>query len=186
MKKFVLTIVTLVLAASPAFAQFGDISAYTDQAGTDCNISDTASGIKDVFVLLKHTSGATAAKLRVEQGSGGTMFYSNDIIPPPFLSIGNSQTDLEVAFTSCLVGDFHFLTVRYFAQGTSAPCSYINVLDAPGSPNPGEVIIVDCTAPFGVVRNVARGQAIINPNGSCNCNVSVTETTWGAIKALYQ
>lgn len=186
MKKFVLTILAIMVAASPAFAQFGDISAYSDEAGTSCSIADAGAGIRDVFLLLKHTSGATALKFVLQQGTGGTLSYVSDAVVAGFLSIGNSQSGIEVAFPTCQVGDVYFMKVTYFGAGTSAPCSYINVLEAADSPNPGEVIIVDCTTPFGNVQNVARGQAIINPDGTCQCDVPVNERTWGSIKALYR
>jgi hypothetical protein len=188
MKKFVLTIIALTLAASPALAQWGDISAYNDQAGTNCNVSDVGAAIHDVFIVLKHnTSGVTAARFKVENLT--TMAQIGEQAAPGTLTIGTAAAGIDVAFTTCQAFDAYLMKVTYFGSGSSAPCSYINVLAHPGSQVPGETVIVDCTLPFGVVRAVPRGQAIVNPGpppAQCDCNVASSESTWGAIKALYR
>ena len=187
MKKFVLTVIALTFAASPALAQFGDISGYADQAGTSCNILD-AAGIRDVFVVIKHnTGGVTAVRFAISQTS--TMTYISESAAPGTLVIGNTAAGVDVAFTACQQFDAYVMKLTYFAAGTSAPCSYFNVLPHPGSEVPGETIIVDCTQPFGEIRAIPRGQAIINPGPppvQCDCSVPAPETTWGSIKALYR
>ncbi len=184
MKKFVLTILAIVFAASPVLAE--DIGVYGDQAGLDCNITDTA-GLKEIFLLLKHNNGATAVKFILNQDPGITFSYLSETVVPGFLAIGNAMTGngIEVAFP-CQVGDVYFMKISFFASGTSTACSYFSILPAANSPLPGEVVIVDCASPFGNILAVPGGQAIVNPNGTCPCDVAASEATWGAIKALYR
>jgi hypothetical protein len=188
MKKFVLTIIALTFAASPALAQFGDISGYFDQAGTNCNISDVGFAPHDIFIVLKHnTGGVKVAKFRVENTSA--MTYIGETAAPGTLTIGSAQAGIEVAFTACQAFDAYVMKVTYFGSGTSTPCSYFNVIPHPGSQVPGQTMIVDCALPFGSVHAIPSGQAIINPGPppvQCDCNVAAGETTWGSIKALYR
>jgi hypothetical protein len=188
MKKFVLTIIALTFAASPALAQFGDISAYSDQAGTSCNISDVGSAVHDAFIVLKHnTGGVKVAKFKVTNGT--TMVQIGETAGPGTLTIGTAAAGIEVAFTSCQAFDAYIMKVTYFGSGSGAPCEYISVDPHPGSQVPGETMIVDCGEPFGEVHAVPSGQAIVNPGpppAQCDCNVAAGETTWGSIKALYR
>lgn len=188
MKKFVLTIIALTFAASPASAQWGDLGAYNDQAGLSCNIADVGAAIHDVFIVLKHnSSGAVVVKFKAQ--STATMSYVGETVPPPYVAIGSSLAGIEIGFTSCKTLDTYVMKVTYFGTGSSPQCSYFSVIPHQGSEIPGQVITVDCNTPFGNLHAIPGGQAIINPGAppaQCDCNVPVGESTWGAIKALYR
>lgn len=184
MKKFVLTILAIAVAASPALAQVGDISAYADGAGTSCNIVDTAPGIITVNVIHKHTVGGTASQWAINLGGGATLTFTGLTAAPGMLMLGTPPTDVSIAYGGCVTGDFLIATASYFGAGTSPPCSFINFGASPLSPIPGEVAMVDCD--FTTLNVVPTGQANINPNVNCQCDVAVNETTWGGIKALYR
>jgi hypothetical protein len=186
MKKFVLTVLAVAALAAPAAAQTGDISVYADAAGTSCSVSDNTAPFAfiDTYIFHKHlVGGATASQWRVDLTGGTTMTYSGQTEAPGMLLIGQANDDLSVAYGGCLAGDILLVTVRYIGVGTSPPCSGVEVNPAPSSPIPGEVAIADCAFQFAVV---GQGQAIINEDVSCPCNVAVAQTTWGAIKALYK
>jgi hypothetical protein len=184
MKKFVLTVLAIAVAASPAFAQVGDISAYADGAGTSCNIVDAAPGLITVNVLHKHTVGATASQWAINLNAGATLTFTGVQAAPGMLVLGNSAADISVAYGGCVSGDFLIATVSYFGAGTSPACSFINFGPAPTSPIPGQVASVACDLSTVIVT--PTGQANINPNGTCQCDVAVNETTWGGVKALYR
>jgi hypothetical protein len=185
MKKFVLTVLAIAVAASPAFAQIGDISAYADGAGTSCNIVDAAPGIVTINVLHKHTVGATASQWAINLNGGSTMTFTGVTAAPGMLAIAPSgATDISIAYGGCVTGDFLIATVTYFGLGTSPPCSYINFSAAPTSPIPGQIASVECD--LTTVTVTPTGQANINPDGTCQCDVAVNEATWGGIKALYR
>lgn len=188
MKKFVLTVLAIVAAASPAFAQNGDISAYADAAGTSCNVLDNTAPFAfiDVFLLHKHTGGGTAAQFTVTLTGGHTLSYISVTEAPGMLRIGEANVDMSLAYGGCLVGDFLIATVRYLGNGTSAACARVTLTPAPTTPIPGEIAAVDCVQPSGNLYVPGNGQAIINPDGTCQCNVPVSTKTWGGIKALYR
>lgn len=188
MKKFVLTVLAIAVMAAPAAAQVGDISTYSDAAGTSCNVADVTTPFSfiDVFLLHKHTGGATASQFKVSLIGGSTMTFSSQTVAPGMLNLGNANDDISIAYGGCVQGDFLILTVRYLGFGTSPACSRIVIEPAATSPIPGELAMVDCATPSGNLAVPASGQAIINPDGTCQCNVAAHTTTWGAIKALYQ
>lgn len=188
MKKFVLTVLAIAAVAAPAAAQVGDISTYADGAATSCNIVDTTPGFsfKDVFLFHKHTGGGQASQFKVSLTGGSTMVFSSQTIPAGMLNLGNANDDISIAYGGCLQGDFLILTITYVAFGTSPACSRIVLEPAATSPIPGEVAMVDCTQPSGQLFVPATGQAIINPDVTCQCDVPVRTTTWGGIKALYK
>jgi hypothetical protein len=184
MKKFVLTVLAIAVAASPALAQVGDISAYADGAGTSCNIVDAAPGLISVYVLHKHTIGGTASQWAINLNGGATMTFTGLTAAPGMLMLGTPPTDVSIAYGGCVTGDFLIATATYFGTGTSPACSFINFSPAPTSPLPGQVASVACD--LETLNVVPTGQANINPNGTCQCDVAVSETTWGGIKALYR
>jgi len=104
MKKFVLTILAIAVAASPALAQVGDISAYADGAGTSCNIVDTAPGIITVNILHKHTVGGTASQWAVvsdfgREGRGEPVLRRGQLRQPvlhlPLVHVGDDRLPLR-------------------------------------------------------------------------------------------
>jgi hypothetical protein len=186
MKKFVLTVMAVVAIASPAFAQSGDISSYSDAAGTSCNITDASVSVLSVYLLHKHTSGATASQFTVTPAGGAVLTYLSVAEAPGMLRIGNANDDMSLAYGGCITGDFLIATVTYLGSGTSAPCSRITLTPAPSSAIPGELAMVDCASPSGNLAVPGNGVAIINPNVTCQCDVPVQAKTWGSIKALYR
>jgi hypothetical protein len=183
MKKFVLTILALVALAVPAAAQTGDISAYSDQAGTSCNIGDPGGGVVNVHLIHKHTSGATASQFAMTSVGNMTMGVLNFTPQADVLMLG-SPADLSLAYTGCRVGDFYLGSLLYLSNGTSSPCSRITFGPAPTQiVLPGEVVMIDCANNFVVVP---FGQGIVEADGTCQCNVGVSQTTWGGIKAMYR
>jgi hypothetical protein len=166
----------------------GDISTYSDAAGTSCGVADAIAPFQfiDVFLLHKHTGGATASQFKVSLTGGSTMTFSSQTVAPGMLNLGNANDDISIAYGGCVQGDFLILTVRYLGFGTSPACSRIVLEPAATSPLPGELAMVDCSQPSGNLEVPGSGQAIINPDGTCQCDVPVRTTTWGSIKALYR
>jgi hypothetical protein len=66
------------------------------------------------------------------------------------------------------------------SSGAVAACSYVSVVNADNFVNP---IATDCL--FGEYP-IKTGQAIVNPDGSCQCNVATQPSTWGRVKSLYR
>ena len=181
MKRSLLIAFCIMFGAGMAFAQVpGSIGVYADIEGTNCNLTATG-GLLYIYTLHLNTDGATAATFKIEYPVGIT--YIADAVPvlgDPFLYIGPSITGVAVAYGSCMSGSFAIMKTS--TVGLPANCSYVNVV---ADPDIGEIEGVDCQS-FRFDPAPTGGQAIINSDGSCNCNVPVRSETWGGIKALYQ
>jgi hypothetical protein len=185
MKRFSLLMVSLLVLAlaAPAYAQLlthvGDISAYADDLGSSCNITAPGGGgLLTVYVVHKFTDGggATGSRFKGTFPSGLSFVAFNT----PFVPIGNFTTDLSLGYGFC-ISTTTSLGSALFINATASPaCSYVSIVAADNFVNP---IATDCS--FGEYT-VKTGQAIVNPNGTCQCNVPTQPTSWGKVKALYR
>ena len=180
MKKALLLALAVISVSSLAFGQpggpMGTIDIFSDPALTDCNVSP--AGQVTVYIGHTNSSGATASAFRIDH-------------PPTFLflgeqqaqglKIGSSETGVGLSYNTCLAGTFLILTVNYFDQGTGI-CDWMTILGDQTHPS-GQIALVDCDQ--NSVRYDQGGQARVNPDLSCTCNVPINETSWGRIKALY-
>jgi hypothetical protein len=179
MKKFVLTVALLALGASPAFAQTGAMGLFADNQGLSCNITMAASGPASIYVVHKSPGGATGAEWTLGTVPS-SLFYAGADVAPGYLSIGNPTAGLSLAYTACVSGDFLTVTLNFFATGVTPNCTYMSILPSAGKPG---VISVDCN--FAEIP-VVPGKGILNADGTCDCDVSTEESTWGKVKNLYR
>jgi hypothetical protein len=114
-------------------------------------------------------------------GVPSTMMYLAE--SSPYLAIGNTQTGVAVAYLNCLSGSALLITVTYLITGFTPACELLSIVEDPAVVV-GGVEITDCAF---VSHYLTRGgQARINSDGSCDCNVATRQTSWGGIKALYR
>lgn len=183
MKTLVMLLVILVFTAGLAYGQAGYIGLFSDEYGSECELIDAIPGLASVYVIHMATAGATASQWKVQSGGGFTMVYmSESLLPYPCVDCGNTQEGIYVPYGSCLSSPLFLITINYFAQGTSAPCSYLEVVPDPDT-GTGEIVVWDCGDEM-----LAGGGArlYVNPDGSCECGPVPTEqTNWGKMKALY-
>jgi hypothetical protein len=183
MKRFALLMVCLLALAAPAFGQItgkvGDISAYADDQGSNCNIT-AAGGNSLVMVHLVHKfsdgGGATGARFKAVFPTGFTFLG----FTPTGVPIGDIRTDLSLGYGVCITGTTDLGTVSLFSVTASPTCSYLSIVAADNFANP---IATDCS--FGEYT-VKTGSAIVNPDGTCQCNIATQPTTWGKVKSLYR
>ncbi len=180
MKKFVLTAMLLAIVVTPAMA-IEDLGLYADQTGLNCQVTDTVAGIKRVYVVHTNSNGATGSEFLVDT-STSTMSLIVASVPAGMLSIGNSDTGISIAYQECKLGTFLVLTLTFDNFGTTAPCSRLRLLEDPTA-FPPQRIYADCGS---LPHAFPGGQAIVNVDGTCPCNVATEQTTWGTIKALYR
>jgi hypothetical protein len=181
MKKFVLTAMLLAIVATPALAQAEDLGLFADNAGLSCEVIDAVAGIKRVYVVHVNSAGATGSEFLVDT-SASTMSLIVSAVPAGFLSIGASDTGISIAYQECKIGTFLVLTMTFDNTGDTAACSRLRLLEDPTAVPPVR-IYADCSS---IPHAFPGGQAIVNPDGSCPCNVATETTTWGNIKALYR
>jgi len=190
MKKVLLMTLALMVCASAAMADH--VGLYADQGGTNCALVTLAPAptLNPVYMIHKfNANGATAIQYKVTDTTG--LFFSNAAFNPVFLVIGTYNTDLSVAYTSCLVGDVLVGTLNYFWFGNPiSGCGASDTIEAaPTSPIPGAIATVECD--LATVTAITGGKLWVGPNaatcpgGPCD-PLAAQENTWGGVKALYR
>ncbi|MFH1754816.1 MAG: hypothetical protein ABIA59_03855 [Candidatus Latescibacterota bacterium] len=186
MKKALLLAICLLTIASMAFAQAGSIGVYADPMATVCNLTDTAPGLKLVYVVHVASPGATAAQFSIDEVHA--MTYLAEAVTAPYIKIGTcagpAGFGCAIAYGMCKASPNMIITLQYFASGLTAPCGYFRVVED-FSAGKTDVLTTDCASPPNLLI-ATGGMAFINNNGSCPCDVPVEETSWGQIKSLYQ
>ena len=179
MKRSMLIAVCLVFGASTVFAQAGAIGVFADPGGADCNLIDNG-GLVQIYINHVHSDGATAAQFMLVPPAGwvhlGDTWNFTTVI-------GTSLGGVSVAYGGCFSGNIALGLVNFF--GSFAPaCTLVEIVADPLAPS-GFIEGVDCALPA-VKFFPTGGSAVVNNDGSCDCNVPVHDTTWGGVKALYQ
>jgi hypothetical protein len=203
-----LTGLALCLLFVPANAQFpGTVIVSSDAAGTDCSIVDTG-GLVQVHIVHMHTDGVRGSRFMLDPAPGWT--HLGDM--PDFPSLGTSISGMIVCMPSCMSSDIHLTTVNFFGSA-APPCTYISIVPDPAAPS-GSIEALDCNwnpmyptggqaivnpeggcfchaavAPGGENR-APNERGIDNPSklpAAHFCSpVPVQQSTWGAIKSLYE
>jgi hypothetical protein len=162
------------------------VGLYADVYGWNCAIQDLASpGILTIHVVhtAPHEAGCDFAAPKPACMIGAT--YVEDVSPFSAV-IGNSQTGVSVAYGTCHTGPVLVMSIRYLTQGTIKDCCYYPVIADPNSLWPGHITVTDCTPGIPLVLSATGSSLVVNENATCSCaNVTVHETTWGRVKALY-
>ncbi len=166
---------SIILSAVPVHSD--EIALYTDAGYSNCKLIDSSPGMVSVYVVHHVSIGATASQFMVQASSGVTLSYIAETSAFAVL-IGSSQTGVSVAYGSCFYSDILVLTLSYFASGSSAACSFLQVVPDPASLR-GFIEGVDCSPN----RLEASGtRLVVNPDGTCECGPTTEYTNWGKIK----
>ena len=190
MKRAILTVAVLALAATPAVAQYGSVGIYSDATGCDCNVYDQVPGIVNVWIVHRDiTQGVTGVSFAIADGGGMTLAYVGESkVGGPIEITGNLVDGYWVGYSSCIAGGLTIMQIQFFGTATSAPCSWLEIAPAPGYAGSG-IEAADCDA-LSVAASGLRTP--VNPDAGCVCvnpgclPVPVDESTWGGIKALYR
>lgn len=179
------------LLATPALGQYGNLRVYSDPTGCECNVYDNVFGsLVEVYVVHRDiVTGLRGVRFIVTGGGGMTMIYLSEAKIGGPLEIGGNIVDgYDVFYGSCVTGSLTIMRITYFASGTSATCSWLEVSAAPTAVT-GQVEGDNCDDQVVLVDGL---QTPVNPDGTCECilldclPVPVQQTTWGGIKALYR
>jgi hypothetical protein len=187
---WVLAVTIAVVAPNPATAQYGSLGVFGDAGGCDCDIDDVTPGLFTVYVVHRDiANGVEGSRFIVRPGAGTLLTYIGEAsIGGPIIITGGIVEGYEVFYNMCATGGLAIMTVQFFGQGLSQPCSLVELVAAPSSVT-GNVEIFDCSSD---VHAVSTTPIFVNATNDCICRpgpctpVPVEETTWGAIKSLYQ
>jgi len=185
MKRVVLMALALLGVSSFALGQdIGSIDVFSDAALTTCNFTEDGGSLK-VYVAHTHSTGTAASmwKLTRSGGAEGTVLELLSTTSP-YLSLGsNVEESFAVSYQGCLSGSFLIATVTYLGEGLTPACALFTIEPANDAPT-GKIEMVDCADTKFVLDQAGQGR--INPDGTCQCSVPASATTWGKVKALYE
>jgi hypothetical protein len=159
-------------AAAPAHAD--RILLFSDPGFSDSTLVDDAPRTATVYVV--HTDfWGTGSRFRIAADPGFTGVWLGQA--SPYFTLGNSTTDVNIAYAACLQGPVLILTATYQLFGTSSACSGLRIAPANGQP------CVIATSGGGCIDEVC-----VRDLGSLqvNCPVATEPSTWGRVKALYR
>lgn len=183
MKKALLLALAVICVSSVAYGQSGSIDIFGDAGATSCNVTASPDGIFNVYIYHTNAIGGVTASAWLMDRPMATFNNVGEVSPFP-LKLGGSDVGISFSYEGCRTGSFLILTITYWGQSATAPCGLMTIVGDPNTVT-GEVEFADCS-PFPVRTSVPQaGQARLNPDGTCSCNVPVEETTWGGIKSLY-
>jgi len=182
MRILLIVICIIALTAGLVYGQAGYIGLFADATGTNCEVWDIPS-LVTVYAVHMATSGATFSQWKVESGGGFSMIWISDNYSFICIDCGNTQEGIVVPYLGgCQTSPYAMLSINYLSLGTSATCSYLEVVADPDAAS-GRIEMVDCSA---TVHPAGGSIMYVNPDGSCLCGeVAAKETNWGKIKTLY-
>lgn len=138
----------VIFAASPVSTQ--NISLYADAEGTDCALAYDTPGVINIYAVVMSGIGLTGVQFSAPLPDCWTgVLYLSESVPPPYISIGNSQTGIAVAFGACVPGlTNHVLTIQVFASNPDliGDCCPYWVQPDPTA-NPPGIYVTDCADP---------------------------------------
>ncbi|MHC4326314.1 MAG: hypothetical protein ACYSUX_18745 [Planctomycetota bacterium] len=180
MKKALLLAICLMLAASMAFAQAGNLGVFADPAGLSCTLTMATT---TVYVVHINTANATACQFALAAPMG--LMHIATVAGTGHLVLGDAVNGAGVSYGICKSGPIYAAMVIYTATTGPMPCDLITVVADP-SGNPPGIYMADCTTPNPVQFEITTGGSAIFSDGTCPCDVPVEDTSWGKIKSLYQ
>jgi hypothetical protein len=144
-----------------------------------------------LYVYQLYNRGSAAAQFKIDDTSGLFFFSWSS----PYLALGTPNTDISIAYGSCVFDTHVLLTLEYlwFGNPITGCNNRLVVAPAPTSPIPGEIVIVACdwtTLRTGWSRTTYVGADAGSCGGflgsCCLCVVPVRSATWGSIKAMFR
>ena len=185
------TLLSTVILILTLDAQASSIGVYFDAAGTDCDTQVQPFVGFNTYILANlyadaAASGLTGAEFRVT-GVDPAWFSTISGNPAAPIQFGNPlQTGCNIAFSQCQTGTGQVVLLYTVSIITLAPVPATTLRVLPRSPPSNSrfpcPLVTLCDAPAFSILCVSGGEAFINGG---TCAVSVSRTTWTAMKSLY-
>lgn len=181
-KRVMLLFVICIAMASLAFAQAGNIGAYADAGGTNCNIVDPATAALVNVYIVQTMAASTGVEFRAAVPACWTGASALSWSANWGVNIGSAHLDgASTTFGSCQNGTILIGTIGVFAStpGLSSCCDY------PITPHnlSGNLVSVSCSFQAEALNPLTNK---VNADATCPCDIlPVEHSTWGGVKAIY-
>jgi hypothetical protein len=188
----VLLLIATILAAAcpPATAGYGDlyITVYGTIYGDGCTVWEPqGGGVLTVYVVFGLSGCVEEATFRLESGGGFAGVYLGETYPAGGALVGNTHDGIWWV-SSGLVAPAVMAAVQYATDGTSPPCSWLEVVGWPED----EIVMRDCSGEAFAAQTFGKLTLNIEPWDEHTCApqtwclpVATDQTTWGRVKAMY-
>jgi hypothetical protein len=169
----------------------GAVCVYGEPKGsTNCNIYEAPALVLH-FYYYALADGASEVEFQCNISESVNWIHSGD--SSPFASkVGNFQDGTRIPFLDCLTGTIYLGSAFYVTTGDTPACSHIYLANHPLPSIPdhyGLPVYATCGDPVAYYAAATKA-SVINPTEACSClyccPVSIKETSWGRIKALFQ
>lgn len=164
-------ILVLVCVCLAGFAEARKVLIFSDLAFTDSTLTDNTPRVVNLYVVHTDFTHSVGVRFATEASAGFTGVWLSET--SAYFTVGNSTTDISIAYGACLEPPVLALTMSYQLFGSSS-CSSLGVVPPNGFP-----FIVCDEGCFG--EYTCDGGAM-----KVNCPVATEPTTWGKVKALYR
>lgn len=153
----------------PLTARSQTIGIYTDENRSSCSLSDAGPGLIRAYVVVNVSSGMTGVRFAAPKPACFQATWMSDEIPDGFVSIGDSQTDISIAFGVCTPGVTNVLTIVYQKTSSTAPCCELPIVAPEGQ---SEVQYADCAFAEHTLNTTS---GYVNANASCPCGAGIDQ-----------
>jgi hypothetical protein len=181
MKQMLLVAILSLAFTGQAAAQANKIELYTDVNRSSCEVADQGFALVTIHAFETGPTKSTAIRFKAAKGAcwAGATWVGDTT---DYVQVGNSQTDLSVAYGFCLQPPIHVAQINFIVTGGAAACCELVATQS----FPGAFVHTDCL--FGEYAITAGQKVVINPNDSCRCQqpLATEPSSWGRVKALYR
>jgi len=182
MKRLVLSILVVLVPATPVLAGVGTVGVYADSRGVSCSMTDNG-GNSLIITYVVHRFGpgeqATNCRFKIEPPAGASWQYIG--FTGAFFFSGRADIDISVEYGVCTSTQTLAGAAYWYSLAASPACGELSIK---GGLN-GQLAATDCLYVYRPLQ--ASDPLTVNPSPACSCDVLATEpATWGKVKALYR
>jgi hypothetical protein len=138
------------------------IGMYSDESGTSCTLADNAPGLKNIYVFVDGPSTYTGVRFAAPKPACFNATWVAD--SSPYVKIGDSPTDVSIAFGMCMDAPLPVLTMTYLSAGNTTGCCQFK---AEASSVIGKMIVTDCS--FQEIETASTPLGISSDNSCPSC-----------------
>ncbi|UCH84851.1 MAG: hypothetical protein JSW50_03950 [Candidatus Latescibacterota bacterium] len=189
MKRIGICVLGMLLCHAAAMGQ-GYIGVFSDPQGTSCEFVEAYPGVMQVYIVHVDVPESIGSQFMVYESAEFTGVYLGEELGTGGIKSGNAPTGVSFGYGVCLSSPIHILTISYYVDGTSDPCSYLEIVPDPHAQN-GEINTVDCDFETVILEVGGRGNFNVSAADPCDCSdpfalLPTEATTWSRVKAMYR